>query len=370
MRKVRSSVLRVGVLMTSIVALNFVFVQALFALSSSSRTSPLMTFAGATFSPSVAPSVLPTVGDGTISLTWPSVTLSGGQLVNYSVMRTPSTGPAVEVCTGVGAPVHNAGESSCTDTTALAGTTYTYTEQPITQSGVTPTWTLPASASSAAISPKSWVFDSAGTPSISTNNTAQLVAYPTGTVLDDVLLLVSVSDRNTPPTRPSGWTQLSSSGMNTPSPMHIFVAWRSADAGSSVSFRSGTNSQGALTVIYRYKRLSGNTAAPVVAHVAVQSSNSASSSVFSPPSNVVTNLPGANALSIVAISSDASLSLQTDQSYVFRNTASAVSANTDQGLSLGLADKFIQSAGSAGVSPTWSQSGAATQWMSVAIALA
>jgi hypothetical protein len=363
-------VLRVGVLMTSIVALNFVFVQALYALSSSSRTSPVLTFAGATFSPSVAPSILPTVGDGTISLTWPSVTLSGGQLVNYSVMRTPSTGPAVEVCTGANAPVHNAGESSCSDTTAVSGTSYTYTEQPITRSGVTPTWTLPTSVSSAAIAPKSWVFDSAGTPSISSNNTARLVAYPTGTVPDDVLVLVSVSDRNTAPTLPSGWTQLSSSGMNSPSPMHIFVAWRRADAGSSVSFRSGTNSQGALTAIYRYKRLSGNTSAPVIAHVAVQSSNSASSSGFTPPSNVTTNLPGANALSIVAISSDATLSLQTNQNYVFRNTASAVSAKTDEGLSIGLADEFVQSSGSAGASPTWAQSGAATQWMSVAIALA
>jgi hypothetical protein len=152
--------------------------------------------------------------------------------------------------------------------------------------------------------------------------------------------------------------------------MHLFVAWRRADASSSVSFRSGTNSQGALTVIYRYKRLSGNTAAPVVAHVVVQSSNSASSSGFTSPSSVVTNRPGANALSIVAISSDANLSLQTSQSYVFRNTASAVSANTDQGLSIGLADEFVQSSGSSGVSPTWAQSGAATQWMSVAIALA
>ena len=356
--------------MTSIVALNFVFVQALYALSSSSRTSPVLTFAGATFSPSVAPIVLPTVGDGTITLTWPSVTLSGGQLVNYSVMRTPSTGPAVEVCTGVDAPVHNGGESSCSDTTAVSGTSYTYTQQPVTRSGVTPTWTLPTSVSSAAIAPKSWVFDSAGTPSISTNNTAQLVSYPTGTLPDDALVLVSVSDRNTPPTLPSGWTQLSSSGMNTPSPMHLFVAWRRADASSSVSFRSGTNSQGALTVIYRYKRLSGNTAAPVVAHVVVQSSNSASSSGFTSPSSVVTNRPGANALSIVAISSDANLSLQTSQSYVFRNTASAVSANTDQGLSIGLADEFVQSSGSSGVSPTWAQSGAATQWMSVAIALA
>jgi hypothetical protein len=125
-----------------------------------------------------------------------------------------------------------------------------------------------------------------------------------------------------------------------------------------------------MALIYRYKRLSGNTAAPVVAHVAVQSSNSASSSGFTPPSNVTTNLPGANALSIVAISSDANLSLQTNQSYVFRNTVSAVSANTALGLSIGLADKFVQSSGSAGVSPTWAQSGAATQWMSVAIALA
>jgi len=356
--------------MTSIVALNFAFVQALYALSSSSRTSAVQTFAGATFSPSVAPSVLPTVGDGTIRLTWPSVTLSGGQFVSYSVMRTPSTGPAVEVCTGVDAPVHNAGESSCSDTTAVSGTSYTYTEQPITRSGVTPTWTLPASVSSAAIAPKSWVFDTAGTPTISSNNNAQLVSYPTGTVQDDALVLISVSDRNTAPTLPAGWTQLASSGMNSPSPMHFFVAWRRADAGSSVSFRSGTNSQGAMALIYRYKRLSGNTAAPVVAHVAVQSSNSASSSGFTPPSNVTTNLPGANALSIVAISSDANLSLQTNQSYVFRNTVSAVSANTALGLSIGLADKFVQSSGSAGVSPTWAQSGAATQWMSVAIALA
>ncbi len=356
--------------MTLIVALNFVFVETSDALWFGTRSSAINTFSGATFSPIVAPSVSSTVGDGSISLSWPSVTLSGGQLVSYSVMRTPSTGPAVEVCTGSNAPVHNGGVSSCSDTTATFGTTYTYTEQPLTRSGVTPTWSLPASAASTAIARKGWVFDSAGTPTISTNNTAQLVAYPAGTVQDDALVLVSVSDRNAAPTLPTGWTQLASSGMTSPSAMYFFVAWRRADAGSSVSFRSGTNSQGALSVVYRYKRLSGNTAAPVVAHVAVQSSNSTSSSTFTPPSNVTTNLDGANALSLVAISSDANLSLQTSQSYVFRNTSSASAANTALGLSIGLADKFVQSSGSAGVVPTWTQSGAATQWMSVAIAFA
>jgi hypothetical protein len=370
MRKVRSSVFKFSVLMTLIVALNFVFVATSDALWSSSRSSAVQTFSGASFSPVVAPSISSTVGDGKITLTWPSVTLSGGQLVNYSVMRTPSTGPAVEVCTGANAPVQNGGVSTCSDTTAVSGMTYSYTEQPIARSGVTPTWTLPASTSSVAVAPKSWVFDSAGSPTISNNNNAQLVSYPTGTVQDDALVLVSVSDRNAAPTLPSGWTQLSSSGMSSPSPMYFYVAWRRADAGSSVSFRSGTNSQGALTLIYRYKRLSGNTSAPVIAHVAVQSSNSASSSGFTPPSNVTTNLPGANALSIVAISSDATLSLQTNQNYVFRNTSSATSANAALGLSIGLGDKFIQSSGSAGASPTWAQSGATTQWMSVAIALA
>lgn len=125
---------------------NFASTNAVFAQS---RTSTDNQFAGATFSPAVAPVVSLVSNGNSITLTWSRVTISSGAAVSYEVLRTPVTGAAVAVCTGVDTPTQTGSNMTCTDSTAVSGAAYTYTEQPILFVGAVATWSLAASASSA-----------------------------------------------------------------------------------------------------------------------------------------------------------------------------------------------------------------------------
>lgn len=121
------------------------------AVFADTETSADNQFAGATFSPTVAPVVSPTSHPNSISLTWSAVTISSGSTITYSVMRTAATGPAVAVCTGVNTPTQTGPNMTCTDSTAVSGAAYTYTEQPIVFVGAVATWSLAPSASSASV---------------------------------------------------------------------------------------------------------------------------------------------------------------------------------------------------------------------------
>ncbi len=127
------------------------------AVFAGTETSADNQFAGATFSPTVAPVVSPTARPNSVSLSWTAVTISSGRTVTYVVMRIPTSGPAVAVCTGANAPVQSGSTMSCTDNSAAHGLAFTYTEQPVVYVGATATWSLNASAPSVAVCSKKCV---------------------------------------------------------------------------------------------------------------------------------------------------------------------------------------------------------------------
>ncbi len=108
-------------------------------------------FAGATFSPTVAPVVSVTPHANGVSLMWSQVSISSAAPVTYEVMRSTTGATPVAVCVGVNAPTQLGVSMNCVDTTASVGVSYTYTEKPIVFSGLTPTWSLPVSVASAPI---------------------------------------------------------------------------------------------------------------------------------------------------------------------------------------------------------------------------
>jgi len=114
------------------------------ALYSAGTTSSAQQFAGATFSPSVAPLVSHSPRGQDEVLSWAPVSVSNGLTVTYVVTRI-RLGISTAVCTGANAPVLTAGSMTCTDKKPGTGA-LTYTEQPVViRSGQT-TWSLPASA--------------------------------------------------------------------------------------------------------------------------------------------------------------------------------------------------------------------------------
>ena len=106
-------------------------------------------FAGATFSPTVAPVVSLTSNANGITLSWSRVTVSSGVNVSYIVMRSTAGAPATQVCAGVDTSVHTGTAMTCNDNSAVTGVPYTYTEQPVVLVSSTVTWSLPASVASA-----------------------------------------------------------------------------------------------------------------------------------------------------------------------------------------------------------------------------
>ncbi len=133
---------------------NFASTNAVFV---ETKTSAVNQFAGATFSPTVAPVVSTTSHPNSVSLSWTAVTISSGRAITYVVMRIPTSGPAVAVCTGGNVPTMSGSTMSCTDNSAANGVAYTYTEQPVVYVGATATWSLNASAPSAAVCSKKCV---------------------------------------------------------------------------------------------------------------------------------------------------------------------------------------------------------------------
>lgn len=107
-------------------------------------------FVGATFSPSVAPTISVRDTGNAITLTWPLVTISSGATVNYTVMRY-ANGIGEQVCTAAGAITLATGTLQCRDDTALSAIAYTYAEQPYVTYGGAVTWSLAPSTPSAPI---------------------------------------------------------------------------------------------------------------------------------------------------------------------------------------------------------------------------
>ena len=119
------------------------------AMYSQSTNNQSNQFAGATFSPTVAPVVSLTSNANGISLSWSRVTISSGATVSYVVIRTTAGAQPTQVCTGVDVPVLTGNQMTCSDPTALTGVPYSYTEQPVVVVSTSVTWSLSPSAASA-----------------------------------------------------------------------------------------------------------------------------------------------------------------------------------------------------------------------------
>lgn len=341
------------------------------AHSSASLAGVTYPFSGATFSPLVAPVISPTMSDDSIALAWPAVTLSSNSPVAYTVTRTSSTGSVATVCNAPAAPVVNGAIASCSDSGVVAGTSYTYTEQPNAVVDGVATWSRDVSVASTTITPPNWKFGQLGTVVTSPNNGNRTINYPNGVLVGDILLLITVNNNGAIPTTPSGWTRLVSNSTTTPLTFSMSISWRVADATtSSVSMRLNANNSGAMAVVLNYGRAFSSTTTPVIAHNATQSSTSNAAATFTPATNITTNAIAARALSIVAVRADNALSLSNAASYTVRGFHHQVVGSGSTAISLAIADTVVQTSGTTPTSPTWSQSGTPAQWISGLVAFA
>jgi len=133
----------VTILVVSVGLLPRSAVRVTSALYLDSTTSPAHQFAGATFSPTVAPVVTHTPRGQDEVLTWAPVSASNGAAVTYVVTRI-RLGISTAVCTGTNLPTLNAGLMTCTDKKPGTGV-LTYTEQPTVVRSGQVTWSLPPS---------------------------------------------------------------------------------------------------------------------------------------------------------------------------------------------------------------------------------
>ena len=338
------------------------------AHSSASLVGVSHPFSGATFSPLVAPVISPTMSDDSIALAWPAVTLSSNKAVAYTVTRTSSTGSVATVCNAPAAPVVNGAIASCSDSGVVAGTSYTYTEQPNAVVDGVATWSRGASAASTTITPPNWKFGQLGTFVTATNNGNRTISYPSGVVVGDILLLVTVNNNGAIPTTPGGWTLLVSNTTTTPSTFSMSISWRVADAATSVTMRLNANNSGATATVLNYGHAFSSVSTPVVAHTTSQSSNVNAAATFTSATNITTNAIASRALSIVAVRANNALALSDAAGYTVRGSNAQVIATG--AISVAIADTVVETSGTTPPSPTWSQSGTPAQWISGLVAFA
>ena len=330
---------------------------------SAASSSPPSEFTGATLSPTVAPVITPSIENRFVRLDWQRVVSS--RPVAYSVERTMSGGAPSSVCSVRPAGTVTNDIVSCTDGTSVADGTYSYTEMPyIDIAGSTP-WSLPRSTASAPfLVPRlAHLANGSDVASVGAN---VVVPYPTGTRSGDVLLLVSVSGRNKSPTTPTGWSELVSRGVSGASSAHLYVAWRVADASTSVTLDPQANGVGASTRIINYGQVNGNNTNPVIATSNIVAGTSPASTTFTSPSDIVTDASNAVVVSIVATNGATSLAMSTPKGFALR-----VSANSTPGsgsVSLGVADTNVAATGGPVASPTWTQSGTPQTWIHATVA--
>lgn len=332
------------------------------ALHSARLAASSHRFDGASFVPLVAPVVSPTITSGGTSLAWDRVVTSGGVDANYRVVRTDAGGQ-VDVCGAPNTPALSGQKVTCLDTTAVADVTYTYTEQPVLVRNGTLTWSRPPSTPSVAVTMPRVVLAGVGTTVSATGSTIS-VPYPTGTRVGDILLLVAVSGRQSAPLSPAGWTTLASIGVSGTSAFRLFVAWRVADAATSVTLDPSANSTGATLRILRYVQGRGLSVAPVVATAQVVTANGAVSTQFTPSPDVVTSGSNAEVVNVVALRALGALGLSTPRGFRLDDVESLSPGSVDQ--SVGIAGLRVLTAGQVPL-PTWSSTAGAI-WLSATLA--
>ena len=100
-------------------------------------------FVGATFVPSIAPTVNVVHQANTTTLSWQPVSVTGAGVVSYVVRRISPNGTAVIVCTGVDAPViQQNGAMLCIDGGSGGRRNLSYSQQPVVVRNGVATWSL------------------------------------------------------------------------------------------------------------------------------------------------------------------------------------------------------------------------------------
>lgn len=322
-------------------------------------------FAGASFTPTVTPVPSVSTAPAGMILTWTPSSLTSGEPVWYQVTRSGSDNSVMTVCTGTSAPVELAGVVSCTDSAVIADVTYQYRVQPYAQRNGVTTWTAAVSApSSSTIAPR-LVFASIGPVATATSTSPITVLYPSGTAPGDVLMLVERSARVANIVAPTGWTELVSAKVGY-TQSTLFLAWRVADAATSVSFQPKANSDGSATWIIRYRRTTGNVSTPVFAAAAVATEAANPSATFGVSTALVTNTNNATIVSLATILATNPLSLAVANSFGFRDATTATSGIGF--FALGVADLAGVANGTSTLGPTWAQSGTPGAWHLVTVA--
>lgn len=324
---------------------------------------PPSSFTGATFTPQVAPVVTPTLTARSVELTWPPV--SSANAVDYVVTRTGSGGTPLEVCTGPFAPILSQGLIRCTDTTALPGVRYTYSEQPFLNIAGSLPWSRPQSSPSIQVTAPRLSYVSSG-PDVSSTGAAVSVPYPTDVRHGDLLLFVAICGTNKAPASPAGWTTLVSRGVGGSSNAYLFVAWHVANGSPEPTFDPRSNGSGASARIINYGKFQMALADPVVATSTSASGSGPAAATFTPTQDVVTTQAEAVVISIVALSAANSPTLANTRGFTQRISADLYPGSGT--LSLGVADARVSTAGSTSASPTWSQSGTPKDWLYATIA--
>ena len=334
--------------------------SALFTASSTSSASRLT---GATFTPKVAPVVIPTVTARSISLNWSEVRST--REVAYSVTRTGPVGTTSQVCTAPNSITVSPGSIQCVDTTAISGVSYTYSQQPYLNISNSTPWSLTTSSPSSTVTAPRLSYIDSG-PDVSSTGPAVTVPYPSTVELGDLLILIAVCGVNKAPAIPTGWNQVVSRGVSGQSNAFLLVAWRIADGAPAPSLDPRSTGSGTSARILNYGRFQGNLANPVIATSGVVSGTATASTSFTPSPDIVTSGSNAAVISIVAMSAANSPTLSTPRGFTQR-----ISQNLTPGsgsLGLGVADTTVAVAGGSTASPTWTQSGTPRDWIYATLA--
>jgi hypothetical protein len=299
------------------------------------------------------------VNNAEIFLSWDPVSVTSGATVSYKVARTDSNGVVLHVCLGSDAPTTNAGKVVCTDRSGQAEAIYTYAITPVVVRNGVDTWSRPAGAASNQVVVPRIAYASTGAVVASTSNGSISVPYPSGTQPGDVLVLVSVTGRNSTPSAPTGWTQLARVAVNGASLVGLLVAWRLADAGQSVQFDPAANPSGSATYVMRLARVSGSSTTPTVATPVIISGTSTVSTQFVPSPEPVTSGANATVVSIVATRSASAPTLLDARGFAVRTSASVTPGTATLGW--GVATTQSVPAGTVAM-PQWAQSGPPGPW--------
>ena len=329
------------------------------ALFSDAQTGAAHSFAGATFSPSVAPATGAALNSADVVLVWDPVSITSGATVSYRVSRTNQDSVVESVCLGSDAPVLSAGRVTCTDRTGRADAVYRYAVTPFVAREGVDTWSRPSGEPSAQILVPRIVYAETGAIVATTLPGNATVPFPPGTTVGDVLVLVSINGLPSAPPTPAGWSELARVAVSGSDAMSLFVAWRVADTSSSVQINPLASASGAVSYVMRFARVAGNTDTPVVATPVVVAGEASPSPVFRPTPDPVTVGTNSTVVSLVATHSTSSVTLAQDRGFVLRQAGTRSPRSED--LTWGVATSRGVAPGVV-PAPDWAQVDAIGPW--------